>query len=198
MRWFFDADNPVMRSLSAAADLLILNLLTLLCCLPLVTIGPALTALADGCSRIVRDEGGAVTKDFFRCFKSRFRRSVLPGLLLFLFAMLLMLDFRIAAAYIPLMRAGIAALSVLLLALAIYFFALLAREGEGLKETGKKAALMAVGFAPRTAAVLLVWIGLWTLAMMFLRYSVPVLLMFGLSLPGYVSAMILRPAFPRR
>ena len=198
MRWFFDMDNPVMRSLSAAADLLILNVLTLLCCLPLITIGPALTALADGCSRIVREEGGAVTKDFFRCFRARFRRSVLPGLLLLLLAVLLVVDFRTAAVYAPFMRAGIAALGVLLLALSIYFFALLAREGEGLKETLKKAAMLAVAYAPRTVGILIVWIVLWTLALIFIRHAAPVLLMFGLSLPGFVSAMLLRPVFPAR
>ena len=38
-------ENPVMRALSTTADLIMLNLLTILCCLPVVTVGAALTAL---------------------------------------------------------------------------------------------------------------------------------------------------------
>lgn len=34
MKWFFDMNNPVMRTLSTLADIVILNLLTLLCSLP--------------------------------------------------------------------------------------------------------------------------------------------------------------------
>ena len=45
MRWLFDMENPVMRALSTTADLIVLNLLTILCCLPVVTVGAALFAL---------------------------------------------------------------------------------------------------------------------------------------------------------
>ena len=41
----FDMDSPVMRFLGRLADLMILNLVTLLCCLPVVTIGASLTAM---------------------------------------------------------------------------------------------------------------------------------------------------------
>ena len=41
----FDLENPVMRGLSRLADMMILNLLTLLLCLPVFTAGSALTAM---------------------------------------------------------------------------------------------------------------------------------------------------------
>ena len=40
----FDMENPLMRTLGAICDLLVLNLLTLLCSLPVVTAGAAITA----------------------------------------------------------------------------------------------------------------------------------------------------------
>lgn len=193
MKRFFDMDNPIMRTLSAAADLLVLNLLTLLCSLPLFTLGPAMTALADGCMRIAEEETDTVAGDFFRVFRRGFRRSFPAGLALLAAALLLYFDYLAALAAVPQMRYAVAALSVLLLALAVYVFVLLAREGEGFLKTIKKAALLAVGFAPRTALMLLVWLGLWTLAFLFLRAAAPVLLMFGFSLPGYVCAVLMRP-----
>ena len=39
----FNIDSPVMRFLGKVADLMILNLVTLLCCIPVVTIGASLT-----------------------------------------------------------------------------------------------------------------------------------------------------------
>ena len=41
----FNIDSPVMRFLGKVADLMILNLVTLLCCIPVVTIGASLTAM---------------------------------------------------------------------------------------------------------------------------------------------------------
>ena len=196
MKWFFDMDRPVMRGLTAAADLLILNLLTLLCSLPLFTVGPALTALADGCLHLVRDEGSSVSRTYFRVFRARFRRSLPFGLLLLLTAGLLYFDYLAALTYVPPMRYGIAALGVLLLAMAVAVFFLLASGVSGFGEVCRKAVLLVVGNAPKTALLLVVWLTLWVLALMFIRYSAPVLLMFGLSLPGYVSAAVLAAALP--
>ena len=36
---FFNLDSPVMRFLTKVADLIILNILFLICCIPIVTIG---------------------------------------------------------------------------------------------------------------------------------------------------------------
>ena len=38
-------ENPVIAFLNKMADLILLNLIFLLCCIPVVTIGPAITAL---------------------------------------------------------------------------------------------------------------------------------------------------------
>ena len=41
----FNMDNKFFTFMSRVADLIILNLLFLLCCIPIVTIGPAITAM---------------------------------------------------------------------------------------------------------------------------------------------------------
>ena len=38
-------ENPVIAFLNKMADLILLNLIFLLCCIPVVTIGPAITAM---------------------------------------------------------------------------------------------------------------------------------------------------------
>ena len=56
MRRFFDMDNPLWQALSVVTDMVILNLLTLLCCVPVITSGAAFTAMNDVVIRILRQE----------------------------------------------------------------------------------------------------------------------------------------------
>ena len=113
MKWFFDMDNPVMRTLSMLADIVILNLLTLFCSLPIVTAGAAFTALNDACIRLVRMEDGELGRDYFRAFKANFKNGTLAWLLFLACAVLLYLDYLAALAYVPQMRAAIFALALM-------------------------------------------------------------------------------------
>ena len=49
-------DSPLIQFLNKVTDLFILNLLCLICCIPVITIGAALTAKYDVAMRIVRKE----------------------------------------------------------------------------------------------------------------------------------------------
>lgn len=42
---FFDLDSPLMSALNKLADLIILNILVIICSLPVFTIGASMTAL---------------------------------------------------------------------------------------------------------------------------------------------------------
>ena len=41
----FDLDSPLFSGLNKLADLIYLNILTLICCIPIITIGASMTAL---------------------------------------------------------------------------------------------------------------------------------------------------------
>ena len=58
-------ENPVIAFLNKMADLILLNLIFLLCCIPVVTIGPAITALYAVSLRSVRYADGYVIQTFF-------------------------------------------------------------------------------------------------------------------------------------
>ena len=70
----FNYDGPIWGSLGKLADLVILNLLTLLCCIPLVTIGASLTAAHYVALKIRRGEG-YVWKNFWKSFKENLKQS---------------------------------------------------------------------------------------------------------------------------
>ena len=195
MKKIFDMDNPLMQALSVAADLLALNILALLCCLPVVTAGAGITAMNDLVIHMARQEETYLVKPFFRSFRANFKQSTLLWLLILAAASLLYFDYHAAAVYAPMLRYPIAAIGVMLLAIAMYAFALLSRYENSVFGTLKNAVSLAIGFFPRTLGMVVFTVAFWVLAIHFYRFGVPVLILFGLSLPCYVCALLLRGVF---
>ena len=196
MNRIFDNENPLMQTLSIIADMLVLNLLTLICSLPIVTAGAAVTAMNAVVIRVLRqEEGSSIALSFFRAFRENLKKGCLFGLLLVVAAALLYFDYLAASAYCPPLRFGVAAIAVLVLALAIYCFALLARYENSLWASIRNAAMLAVGFFPKTLAMLGFCLAFWMLCIHFIRWGAPILIMFGLSLPCYASILLMRSVF---
>lgn len=78
----FKPDSPAMRFMSNVADLVALNLIWLVCCVPIVTIGPACTAMCYVARRIANGNSPAILGTFFRAFRENFRQSLLISLIL--------------------------------------------------------------------------------------------------------------------
>lgn len=197
MRKIFDMDNPLMRALSTAADLIELNFFALLCSLPLVTLGAAWAALSDVSLKLVRAEEGSVARDYFRAFRANIKKGLPLGLLFLLAAALLYFDYLAAAEYAPPMRPAILAIALIVLSIALYAFALLPRFDNTLGGTLKTAAKLAVGFFPRTAGMLVFAVAFWLLGLRLWRLMLPALLLFGLALPCYFAAILYNDVFRR-
>ena len=69
MGGFFSLDSKFMQVMSRVADLIILNVIYLVTCLPVVTIGAASTALYTVCFRLGTAREGSLVKDYFRAFR---------------------------------------------------------------------------------------------------------------------------------
>ena len=195
MNKLFDLDNPFMKALSTAADLILLNVLTVVMCLPIITAGGAITAMNSIVIRMVRNEESYIIKPFFRAFAANFKTGAVLSVILVIAAGFLYVDYLAALVYIPAMRAGIIAIGVILLAIAFYVFALNARYENKLKNTLKNASALAVGYFPRTLLMVLFTAALWVGCIHFYRFGVPILVLFGLSLPCYVNCLLMNPVF---
>ena len=60
----FDLDSPLMNVLNKMADLMWLNILTLICCIPIITAGAAFTSMHYVALKIVRNEESYITRSF--------------------------------------------------------------------------------------------------------------------------------------
>ena len=90
----FHSDNPFWSGMGRLFDIVELNLLWLICSLPLFTIGPA-AALYSAMIAALRGKETYPHRDFFRAFRRHFRRNAAAGLLLLAVCAFLWIDVRI-------------------------------------------------------------------------------------------------------
>ena len=80
----FDMDSPVMRFLNRVGDLLILNILMIICCIPVITVGAAYTAMHYVILKMIRGEEGYLIKGFFKSFAGNFKQATVLWLIMLL------------------------------------------------------------------------------------------------------------------
>lgn len=68
--------TPFYRAWSSAADLVLVNAVTLVACLPVVTAGAALTACARVTMEVAREEEGYVLRTWWRSFRGNLVQSL--------------------------------------------------------------------------------------------------------------------------
>lgn len=127
----FDLDSPLMNVLNKMADLMWLNILTLICCIPVITAGAALTSMHYVALKIVRNEESYITRSFFKSFKTNFRQATLIWLLLMLVAAILGGDYYIITKsgmqFSQVLVVLIMAAGVLVICTSLYVFPVLAK-----------------------------------------------------------------------
>lgn len=179
-------------------ELVQLNLLFLLTCVPLVTIGPALTAL-DACFSDIlqkqrRDE--PILPRYFAAFRSRFLAALPWGLTLlagsFVLGFALFWYGSLASGswlYVPFTALSLLGL-IFFLGILSHLFLLLAEGGMEAGETSlpKAAALRALTRMKQTLIGLAAAFILLAVQFLLLPATVPLLLSLGLSVPGLIMA----------
>lgn len=153
MGGIFNMDSPLMQGLSRVADMVVLNLMTVLCSIPVFTAGAAETALYDATTRMLRDEGNLYSS-FWRAFRSNFKQAtglwliILVAGLLVSGSVLFYLTWEISGGIVLLVIAG--ALLMLWAVTAAWVFPLQARFENSVKNTLKNAVLCAMAYLPHS------------------------------------------------
>lgn len=75
------AGNGLLRFLEIIADLCIVSVYWLVCCIPLVTIGTSSAALYITVTKVIRNEKGVLTRTFFTEFRKSFKQGLLLSLI---------------------------------------------------------------------------------------------------------------------
>ena len=71
----FSLDSPFVQFMNRVADIMWLNILFVICCIPVITIGASVTAMYYVTLKMVRNEESYITKSFFKSFKLNFKQA---------------------------------------------------------------------------------------------------------------------------
>lgn len=197
---FLSVDSPLMQGLGKMADLLWLNVLTLICCLPIVTIGASLTAMNYMALKIARNEECYITRGFFKSFKENFRRATLIWLIFLVVIVILAGDFLIMRTsgleFSNVFQGIIAAIAILVIFTLMYVFPVLARFENTVFRTIKNAFLMSLMQFPKTLLMIIMYAIPVAIFFLVIRLM-PLSILFGLSVPAWGSAKLYNRFFKK-
>ena len=200
MRNFFNLDSSFMVFLSNLTDVVVLNAVCLICCIPIITIGPSLTALHYVTLKMAREEEGYVLKSFFKAFKENFKQSVIVWILFLMVTFVFYLDYKILETmgldktriYIII----VGAIYLFVCFTTMYIFPLLSRFENTIKQTVKNALIMSILHIFKTVVMAIIY----TIPFILLPLHYNLILVFlliGLSGPAYINSYIWKSIFKK-
>lgn len=149
-------DGKFVKVLNRIADLVGLNLLAILFCIPIITIGASITAVYGCIFRIQEKREGYLTKDFWKLFKECFRSSTIIYLVGVAVAAMLYLDYQIFAtdSRLDILQVLVVAGGILVAEIFTYAFPMESYFENSLKATVKNALLLGISNIPYTLLML--------------------------------------------
>lgn len=204
MKKLLDLDSPVIRLLGRLTDLMALNIIFLVTCLPVVTVGAAWTALYYVTLKMVRNEEAYIARSYWRAFRENFRQATVIWCGVLCTGIVLALDFRMMGAAVdggwqP-VRMLLMGVGLLFSMLVLYVFPLLARFQNTVLKMLQNALLIAVRHLPSTLSVLAVTAG--SVFVTFAGsqtfvYGIPFWALFGFAVIAYVNSWFFRRVFEK-
>lgn len=198
MKRFFGMDTKLYRFCAMAWNLIFLNLITLVSCIPVVTAGASLTAMHYVLLKLVRKEEGYIGRMFWGAFKANFKQATI----LWAAVLALFFSYRIDWTLVTMnseqfgkpVRYGILILAIITFMFFQFLFPVLSHFENTIFLTVQNAVILSVSKFPRTIVMTLVWV----IPYEILTHSLalfPLVLMLGLTLPGFVCAKLYSPVF---
>ncbi|SFG34471.1 YesL family protein [Oribacterium sp. WCC10] len=191
LQGFFNYDNPIWRFVGRLGDMIMLNVLWIVCSLPVFTIGASTTALYYCTLKIVRNEDYGDIKMFFKSFRLNFKQATVIWIPMLIAACVLVFDFNFfghvmaeAGAMRIILQALTIAIMVLWLFLFLYVWPVLSRFDNTVKNTVKNAVYMSVRYLGSTFAMLISDVIVIVFAYICLFYA------------GWITAFVLLMGYP--
>ena len=197
----FGIDSKFYEVVSKIADLVVVNLLFVLCSLPIITIGASTTALYGVTKKMAENREGYIFRNYFRLFKE----STIMWIILLLLALIPTIDLYIINSFektivTTALKGLMLAAALAILFVFLYAMALQSTFENTIKNTLKNAFLMGIGYFPWT--LLIVFITLLPIILLVLLGRsagsvVYVMLFVGFAVLAYLNSYIFNHIFKR-
>lgn len=191
MTKFFYSDNPVFRLINLIGYCWLLNLLFVICCIPIVTIGASTTALIYACIKLQRNEGSAV-HNFFQSFKQNFVQSTIIWIGYLVVGILLLICFTTWRNIDGVMGntvLGVACIVLIPYVLTIsYVFGIQSRFVNPIKKTLRYSFTMSIINWKMTIQMVIILIAVVYINIVAVTLANAIMLIIGFGLLGYIFA----------
>ncbi|NLW89913.1 MAG: YesL family protein [Clostridiaceae bacterium] len=156
----FNYNSPFSRFMMRLVDVIVLSFLTLLCCLPIITIGAAFSALYYVLLKMVRDTEGSIVRSYFKGFKDNFVKGTMLWVIMAVIIFLLYMDFfllsNVGMDHSDLIRILLLIMSAFIIMVGNYIFPMQAQFENTVWGTIKKSFLVCVMNLPKSLLLLLI------------------------------------------
>lgn len=198
----FDLDNPILKFLSRLVDLVVLNAIFIVSCIPIVTIGAALTALYYVCITDWDTQNAHILSKYAASFKQNFKQATIIWLIMLAAAIVLGTDLWFA--FVQWQSTGSTVFQVILvvcvIAVVVYLmiftfvWPLQAKFDNRIAVTFKNAFIMSCAHLPKT---IILWCLFGIMAYCVYEYMVMKAMLFALvfSVLAFMQSILFRAAF---
>ncbi len=198
---FFSPKSAGTRFLTALANLIIVNFLFIITCIPIITIGASITSLYRITIAILAGDNPSVWKDYLTCFKNNFLKATLFQLLytaltaFFLFEIFMVNNMMDPEYYWAAYPAYF--FLAVVFSSSVYAFPLLAWFEESFKQYLKNSVLLAITNIPVTLMIIVITGGLAFLVYQFTVTSLSILVFMGFSTIAMFYSLFFKRIFEK-
>ncbi len=198
----FRLDNPVFNLLSRICDMMLLNILWIICSIPIVTIGASTTALYYCMLKINRKSDSGIVSMFFQSFRQNLKQGCMMTLIVVLSGLVLYVDYQLSAEMEGILktiiRIVICNLWVLWAIMILYVFPVLAQFDNTVKNTLKNSLMLGIAHINKTILIFLV--NVMPVALLLILPDafillLPVFAVFGASIMAWLNSNIMLRVF---
>lgn len=200
---FLGQDGLLYRFVNRLVDLIKLNIVFMVSCIPIFTIGTAVTAMYSITLKMCKNQEGYIVKGYFNSFKANFIKSTKIWLIFLFVFLVLGIDFFYTASILNLSRViQVVWMAVFLIVtmIASYTFPQIAFFENSISNYLKNAFIMSmtrIGFTVPIVLLNLIFVFCAAMGGKFLMYGARVYIFFGWALIAFVNSFLFNKVFER-
>ncbi|SEV82800.1 YesL family protein [[Clostridium] fimetarium] len=196
---FFSIEGRFFGGMTRVADFIILDILVMIFSIPIITIGPALSAGYYVALKEVKNQEGYVVKSFIKAFKQNFLQGFIIELITFGAAGLLYFDLSITykwahsaeqSLFANLLFFVLLGFLVIVFAIVIYIFPMLAKFDNKTIKLIINSMVMAMKHLPQTIIMVII-----NGYLVYLTFTYPPFIIFSIGISLYITAYIMTRIF---
>ena len=196
-------ENPVMIFMEKVFNMMLANILFLICSIPVITIGAALTGMIQVIQDQIYNEEQPVIRRFFEAFRENFRQATIAFLMLAVFLIGMTCNALLVLTYVQgwiaqILYILLAVLTAVVLCIMSYLFPMLVRYRNTLRDHLNNSLILTVVKLPRTIAMLFLNLLFFLIPFFSFRIFLATLvfwLIIGFAFIAYSDTRILAPVF---